>query len=158
MQSVDRSLQIHQWVVHPGAGSRAQSWAACALFSPLSCLLHGQPPSYTALQALRHFHHHSEIRRMKDAVATWSIILWCPNVETPTEKLEIDGKLKCLLQRHTQQEADSVYPRNSCQELSRRNINESRSQLNLPLTGTLALSSSYILILHMRSWRSWAVK
>lgn len=119
--------------------AEAKAGQQCAHLCPLSCLcpfhLHCQPlPCGSSALVL------CQARgKMEDAAAIWFIFLWFPNVETPTGKLETGGKLKCLFTKAQTEGSRWFYPRNSSQELSQRNINKCRSQLNSPLTGTLAL-------------------
>lgn len=137
-----RSLQVHSGLFHLGWRSRVQCWAVWAFLSPLSCLC----ALYLSCQlllpcfgAVVYCHGQGKMRRMEDVAASWSNFFWFSNVEIPTEKLEIEGKLKCLFTKAQTAGSRQFYPRNSSQEPSQRNINKSRSQLNSPLTGTLAL-------------------
>lgn len=129
--------------------SRGQSWAACACLCPFHLRCQPLPRGSGTPE---HCQGLGKMRGMEDAAAILSIFLWFPNVETPTEKLETGGKLKYLFTKAQTAGSRQFYPRNSSQELSQRNINKCRSQLNSPLTGTLALIWFYTLVLHMRSW------
>lgn len=129
--------------------NRGQSWAACACLCPFRLCCQPLPRGSGTPE---HCQGLGKMRGMEDAAAILSIFLWFPNVETPTEKLETGGKLKYLFTKAQTAGSRQFYPRNSSQELSQRNINKCRSQLNSPLTGTLALIWFYTLVLYMRSW------